>query len=120
MREPPVTSGEREPERMEEHLEALVRRILHAAGPELARLRRRGSVGGQVEAWARPLLPLAALLILVFGLLLTWHGSGEAESPSETPLMAEVLVPEPVVLWLEAGARFTMDEIVLALEGGGP
>lgn len=100
--------------------EFLVRRIMEAAAPELARLRRRRTVVGQVDEWTRTLLPLAAVLILVFGSILAWSaGRVEGES-GEYPLMAEALVPEAVGLWLEAGAHLTLEEFMKALENGGP
>ena len=98
--------------------EALVGRILEAAGPELARLRVRNTLSGQVGDWTRPLLPLAALLIVAFGSLLAWVGTAEADPVSGDPLLAGVLMPDPLVFWVEAGAGLTLDEIVLALERG--
>jgi hypothetical protein len=98
--------------------DTLVRRIMGAADPELARLRARRTLGGQVGEWTRPLLPLAALLILAFGSLLAWVGTEEVDQTSDTPLMAEVLLPSPLVFWVGAGARLTLDEIVEALEAG--
>lgn len=98
--------------------ENLVRRILTAAGPELARLRARRTVGGQVREWSRPLLPLAALLIVAFGALLAWVGTAEVDPATDPPLLAEVLMPDPLVLWVQADARLTLDEIVEVLEGG--
>ena len=98
--------------------DALVGRIMVSAGPELARLRARHSLRGQVEAWTGPLLPLAAVLILAFGSLFAWVGADPTEVSQEAPLMAEVLVPEALVFWLEAGARLTLEEMVAALEEG--
>ena len=99
--------------------EPLVRRIMNAAGPELARLRNRMTLTGQFDRWTRPLLPLAAALILVFGSILALAGVKEASPElAEAPLMAEVLVPEPLSLWLEAGVKFSLAELVEALEEG--
>jgi hypothetical protein len=102
----------------EDRWEYLVRRILVVAGPELARLRARRTLGGQVGEWTRPLLPLAALLIVAFGSLLAWVGTAEADPADDAPLMAEVLMPDPLVLWVQSDAAFTLDEIVEVLEGG--
>jgi len=98
--------------------DALVVRIMKAAGPELDRLRARTTVVGQFGAWTRPLLPMAAVLMVAFGSLLAWVGEGEANPVSEAPLMAEVLMPDPLVLWVEAGVGLTLEEVVSALEGG--
>jgi hypothetical protein len=92
--------------------DTLVRRIMGAADPELARLRARRTLGGQVGEWTRPLLPHAV------GSLLAWVGTEEVDQTSDTPLMAEVLLPSPLVFWVGAGARLTLDEIVEALEAG--
>ncbi|MGW8268603.1 MAG: hypothetical protein ACWGSQ_19720, partial [Longimicrobiales bacterium] len=73
--------------------------------------------GGQVGEWTRPLLPLAALLIVAFGSLLAWVGTAEADPAADAPLLAEVLMPDPLVLWVQADARLTLDEIVEVLEG---
>lgn len=100
----------------EDRWEALVRRILAAAAPELARLRIRKTLAGQVGDWTRPLLPLAALLIVVFGSLLAWVSRAEADPVSEAPFLAEVLMPDSLVLWLEGGAYLTLAELVGALE----
>jgi len=102
----------------EDRWENLVRRILVAGDPELARLRGRRTLGGQVGEWTRPLLPLAALLIVAFGSLLAWVGTAEAGPSVDAPFLAEVLMPDPLVLWVQADAAFTLDEIVEALEGG--
>jgi len=96
----------------------LVLRIMKAAEPELDRLRARTTMAGQFGAWTRPLLPMAALLMVAFGSLLAWVGRGEANPVSDTPLMAEVLMPDPLVLWVEAGVGLTLEEVVSALEGG--
>ena len=98
--------------------EALVDRILEAAGPELARRRAGHTLSGQVGEWTRPLLPLAALLIVAFGSLWAWVGTAEADPASDDPLLAGVLMPDPLVFWVEAGAGLTLDEIVLVLERG--
>lgn len=102
----------------ENRWDGLVHRIMVAAGPELARLRAKRTLGGQVGAWTRPLLPLAAVLILAFGSLLAWVGTAEADPAVDAPLMAEVLMPDPLVLWVRAGVGLTLDEIVSALERG--
>jgi hypothetical protein len=94
----------------------LVRRILVAAGPELDRLRKKVSLVAQFDLWTRPLLPLAAALILFFGSALFWPW-GESELEAEDlPLLAEVLVPEPLGMWLETGERYTLAEFVQSLE----
>ncbi len=98
----------------------LVRRIMVAAGPELARLRAQATVAGQMDRWTRPLLPLAAALILVFGSILAWAEPGPGAQDPDAPLMAEVLVPEPFSLWLESGASYTLAELAEALPEEGP
>lgn len=94
----------------------LVQRILTAAGPELERLRHRVSLLAQFDLWTRPLLPLAALLILVFGSALAWPRGEIASGEDDYPLLAEVLVPESVGLWLETGEAYTLAEFVDSLE----
>ncbi len=99
-----------------DHWDPLVRRILIAAGPELDRLRKRISLIGQFDLWTRPLLPLAAALILLFGSALVWQESESELDAEDFPLLAEVLVPEPMGMWLETGEQYTLAELVLALE----
>ena len=90
--------------------ERLVRRIMDAAAPELARLRARPTVSGQVRAWTRSLPPLAALLIPAFGSLLAWVDTGRTRETSEDALLAHVLMPDPLVAWVEGGADLTLGE----------
>jgi len=83
-----------------------------------ARLRARPTVSGQVQAWTRSLLPLAALLILAFGSLLAWVGiRGGRGRPAETPPLAHVLMPAP---WGGGGGRAGRRPEALAPPGGNP
>ena len=105
------------PERRDaDRWELLVRRIMAAAAPELERLRNRVTLMGQIDRWNRSLLPMAAVLVLLFGSVLAWPG-GEAEAePADDLLIAEVLVPEPFARWYQTGADYTLAEMVEALE----
>lgn len=108
------------PDQGTDRWDPLVRRIMVAAAPELARLRAQGTIVGQMDRWTRPLLPLAATLILVFGSILAWSQARPGAESPDTPLMAEVLVPEPFSLWLEGGASYTLAELAEALPEEGP
>jgi hypothetical protein len=94
--------------------ERLVRRILDAAGPELAR--RAGEAGplALVAGWARPTLVAAAVIAaLALGGLSALQRSG----PEPVDSMVDALgVPAPASDWLEDGREPSADDLVLAME----
>ena len=95
--------------------EGLVVAVVTAAGPELARRRRRRDLAGVVLDWARPALSAAAVVALLVSAaaVVGQRGTDAAEA---TPLAAAV-VPEAFAAWLVAGYEPTVTELVLAVEG---
>lgn len=97
--------------------EPLVRRIMAAAEPELARLRERMTLLRQIDLWSRWVLPIAAGLIMVFGSLLVWAEQAGVLPDSDSPLLAEIVVPEGLDQWLQSDEELTLHELVEVLEG---
>jgi hypothetical protein len=62
---------------------------------------------------------MAAGLILTFGSLLVWSEVNRSQIDSDPPLIAEVVVPQPLNEWLQSDEGLTLHELVEALEGGG-
>ncbi len=100
--------------------EGLVRRIMMAAGPELARRRRERTLLLQFEEWSRPVYSAAALLILIFGSVLVLASRAEVEGAADGPLIVEAVLPNPLSLWLEMGTQPTLVEMVNAFEEDSP
>jgi len=114
--------------------ERVVRRIMAAAGPELARRRRKAAAEGGLllDRWARPLLAAAAALILLAGGELAWNvvlrgpGAGSASSGtvemSEAPGLEDALFPPVVARWIggDGSMQPTVEEIAFApVDAGG-
>ncbi|NIP83390.1 MAG: hypothetical protein GWM90_30860 [Gemmatimonadetes bacterium] len=93
--------------------ERLVRRIVDAAAPELAR--RAGEAGplAALGAWARPTLTAAAVIAaLAVGTLVAVERGRDAPAT-----MVDALgVPAPAAEWLEQGREPTASDLVLAVE----
>jgi hypothetical protein len=96
--------------------ERLVRRIVDAAAPELARRTAATGPLALVAGWARPTLIAASIVaVLAAGALL----STDRDPSSETaPAMAvdALGVPVPASQWLEAGREPDAGDLVLAME----
>lgn len=94
--------------------ERLVRRVMDAAAPELARRARRAGPLALVAGWARPTLAAAAIITAIaLGALAAIERNGVQPSGS----MADALgVPAPAAEWLEDGREPTASDLVLALE----
>lgn len=94
--------------------ERLVRRILDAADPELARRARDAGPLALVAAWAKPTLTAAAIIaaIALGGLVST-----ERTIPTDTDFMVDALgVPAPAAEWLEDGREPSAADLVIAME----
>jgi hypothetical protein len=101
--------------------QVLAAHIHERARPELARrsaLAAGGAPGndllGILGYWARPLLAAASLVgVLSAGALALTH-------PAETfgGVLAALQLNAPVSAWLESGGPITMDDFMVALEGG--
>lgn len=117
----------REPERMDLsaldatadrlRYERLVRRIMDAAGPELARRAAEANPLALLADWARPTLAAAAVVgvVALGALTMTERSRAAAEAPGG---VAEALgVPAPAADWLMEGREPTEDDLVLAMEG---
>ncbi|NIQ56648.1 MAG: hypothetical protein GWN71_25735 [Gammaproteobacteria bacterium] len=97
-----------------ERLEPLVASIMDAAGSELAR--RAGGTLGVVAGWARPMLRIAAVIIVVATTALALL---EPEAEAEPSSVTEAFdIPAPVSEWLAAERAPTTDDLILALEDG--
>lgn len=108
-------------------MEALVARVMEAAGPELSRratgrkpLVAQGPVAA-LAAWSRPILAAAAVVVLVSTGVLQWipapGGSGVGDD--DMALLPEVLgLPTTVAAWLDEDRAPTARELVLAMEDG--
>lgn len=93
--------------------ERLVRRIVDAAGPELARRAVPVGLLGLMADWARPTLAAAAIIVLLaMGALVATERSAAVETRS----LAGLGVPAPVAEWLEEGREPTASDLVLAVE----
>jgi hypothetical protein len=95
--------------------ERLVRRVVAAAGPELARRAAGDNPLAMLAAWARPALAAAAVIAVVaIGTLAVTERAGHDE-PLGT--MADALgVPAPASDWLADGREPTRGDLVLAME----
>lgn len=96
--------------------ERFVRRIMDAAGPELAR--RAGEAGPLtlVAAWARPTLAAASIIAaLAAGAILATDRPDSAATPEGTVVDA-LGVPQPAAGWLEDGREPDAGDLVLAME----
>lgn len=95
--------------------ERLVRRVMSAAGPELARRARASTPLALLAGWARPTLAAAAVIaVLALGALLATDRAGPR---METASVTEALgVPEPAAAWLSEGREPTAADLVLAVE----
>ena len=96
--------------------ERLVRRILDAAAPELARRRAAATPLVQLAAWARPALAAAAVIAAVaLGTIVVadrYIGATDAAAS-----IADALgVPAPAADWLAEGRAPTTGDLVLAVE----
>ena len=93
--------------------EAIVAGILERAGPILAARRRQG-LTGTLSGWQRPVLAGAAGLAAA-GLAVMILLPGGDSAPAEVSL-AEVVMPLPVVAWMDGGDAPTAIELVDAVE----
>lgn len=96
--------------------ERLVRRIMNAAAPELARRAGQASPLALLAGWARPTLAAASIIAaLAAGALLSTERPEPALVGSAS--VAEALgVPAPASEWLEAGREPDAGDLVLAME----
>lgn len=96
--------------------ERLVRRIMDAAAPELARRADESSPLAFVAGWARPTLAAASIIAaLAAGALLATERAGPAAMESAAVVDA-LGIPAPAAEWLEAGREPDADDLVLAME----
>lgn len=94
--------------------ERLVRRILDAADPELARRAREAGTIVLLAGWARPAVAAAAVIAAI---ALGGLSAIERDGAPPTDSMVEALgVPEPAAEWLEDGREPDAYDLVLAME----
>lgn len=96
--------------------ERLVRRVMDASAPELARRAASSGPLTLVAGWARPTLVAASIVaVLAAGALIATDREPAATSPSETVVDA-LGVPVPASQWLEVGREPDAGDLVLAME----
>lgn len=95
--------------------ERLVRRVMDAAGPELARRARAATPLAFLASWARPTLAAAAVIALLAlgALFVTERSAPIVETASVTDALG---VPAPASDWLAEGREPTEADLVLAVE----
>lgn len=96
--------------------ERLVRRVMDASAPELARRAASSGPLMLVAGWARPTLVAASIVaILAAGALLSTDR--ESTDPAAPEMVVDALgVPVPASQWLEAGREPDAGDLVLAME----
>lgn len=106
-----------------DRFDPVVGRIMEAVEPELARRREAADPLVSVSSWWRPVVPVAATIVLVSaGLLLSFdHRSGERGDPGEertiqTELATALGVPDAISGWIDDGELPDPGEVVLTLD----
>lgn len=96
--------------------ERLVRRVMEAAAPELARRAAGSNPLALLAGWARPMLAAAAIIaVFAIGALALTERAGAAAETVGT--FADALgLPAQAAEWLTEGREPTEDDLVLALE----
>lgn len=95
--------------------ERLVRGVLAAAEPELARRARAQTPLTLLGMWARPMLAAAAVVAVLAGSVLFTLERGEAAEASDS-LTEGLGIPEPAAEWLTENREPTRADLVLAME----
>lgn len=95
--------------------ERLVRRIVDAASPELARRAAAANPLAMVAGWARPTLAAAAVIAVLAGGALFATDRASPDAPS-TDSFGDLGLPAPASDWLIEGREPTADDLVLAME----
>ncbi len=96
----------------------VVRSIVDAAGPELARRRAQEGLEQILVGWARPVLSAAASVALVAGAVTLLTLRSAAAGEAATPLVAEALLPTSMAAWLVVDHSPTITELVSAVTIG--
>ncbi len=112
----PASRDTLDPAREPERWDALVARVVKAAEPELARRRGDGSVV-RLRRWARPIAAAAASVAAVAGGTLFSMGMGAQSIEAQAPVLAEAILPEAMVTWIEYGESPDMDGLIVDFEG---
>lgn len=90
-----------------------MRAILQRSAPLLAVHAARPGPAGTLAGWLRPALAAAAAVALVTTVFLA---AGRSSARAE-PAVSEVLgYPAPIVGWVEAGRRPSVEEILVTME----
>lgn len=105
-----------------ERWEGIVGSIMERAEPELHRRRVASrSILHLLAGWARPALAAAAILAAISTALLTLDVAPPAQPLAVQPgpgIIETLQIPEPVATWLTEERGPTVDDLLLALEGG--
>lgn len=96
--------------------ERLVRRIMDASAPELARRAARSGPLMLVAGWARPTLVVAAIVAILAAGALVATDRESKESTSPEMVVDALGVPVPASRWLEVGREPDAGDLVLAME----
>lgn len=107
-----------------DRFDVVVGRIMETAEPELARRRETADPLVSVSSWWRPVVRMAATIVLVStGLLLGFdHRTAEiaqprAERTIQTELATALGVPDALSDWMDRGGMPDPGELVLTLHG---
>jgi len=106
-----------DPTRDEARWEALVRRIMDEATPELTRRATRNDPFALLGSWARPMIAAAASIAVV-SLALLQRDSGPVElgATASLNILEALEVPKPAADWLAEDRAPTVADLVAALE----
>jgi hypothetical protein len=108
-----------DPSRDEARWERMVARVGAAAAPELARRARTPHPGALLllSTWSRPAAGAAALVTAAAALVLALTPAPTVEAAAPDTL-AGALFPAPLAAWMETGSAPSVEELMVALEGG--
>lgn len=104
-----------DPQRDQLGYERLVRRIMDAARPELARRATSSTALAAVAGWARPALAAATIVAATAAGAMATMARRAAE-PAEASVVEALGVPAPAADWLNEGRSPTRADLVLAME----
>ncbi len=105
-----------DPSQEAERFDGIVRSIMTAAAPQLARRRGRASVFGQVGLWWRPVLAAAAITGIVALAALARLETAAPAPTADTGLAEALGVPEQIAQWVRSDEVPTPAELIVALE----
>lgn len=109
--------GDLDPRIDPDRWERVVRSVVAAARPELKRLAARRPALALLTEWRRPVLAVAASIILVAGVTLALRRGQPPAAETELPVVAEAIASSTIAAWLLAEQAPTMEELLVSLNG---